>query len=67
MLARSRLIIATHSPIILGYTDAWIYETSERGLERVEYEDLDHVTVTRSFLNRRQTILDVLLSEDEEG
>jgi len=66
VLARSQLIIATHSPIILGYPDAWIYETSNRGLERVEYEDLDHVTVTRGFLNRRQTFLDVLLSEDEE-
>jgi len=65
VLARSQLIIATHSPIILGYPDAWIYETSERGLERVEYEDLDHVTVTRSFLNRRETFLDVLLSEDD--
>ncbi|MBU4434831.1 MAG: AAA family ATPase [Alphaproteobacteria bacterium] len=66
VLARSQLIIATHSPIILGYPDAWIYETSERGLERVDYEDLDHVTVTRAFLNRRQTFLDVLLSEDDE-
>jgi len=66
VLARSQLIIATHSPIILGYPDAWIYETSERGLNRVEYEDLDHVTVTRNFLNRRQTFLDVLLSEDDE-
>lgn len=66
VLARSQLIIATHSPIILGYPDAWIYETSERGLNRVDCEDLDHVTVTRSFLNRRQTFLDVLLSEDEE-
>jgi len=66
VLARSQLIIATHSPIILGYPDAWIYETSERGLNRVAYEDLDHVQVTRSFLNRRQTFLDVLLSEDDE-
>ncbi|ALL13977.1 AAA family ATPase [Caulobacter henricii] len=66
VLARSQLIIATHSPIILGYPDAWIYETSERGLNRVDYENLDHVTVTRSFLNRRQTFLDVLLLEDEE-
>jgi hypothetical protein len=32
----------------------------------VAYEDLDHVQVTRSFLNRRQTFLDVLLSEDDE-
>jgi len=62
---KSQFIIATHSPIILGYPDAWIYQTTPSGLERVEYEDTDHFQVTRSFLNRRQTFLDVLL-EDEE-
>ena len=61
---KSQFIIATHSPIILGYPDAWIYQTTAKGLERVEYEDTDHFQVTRSFLNRRQTFLDVLLSDD---
>jgi predicted ATPase len=62
---RSQFIIATHSPIILGYPDAWIYQTTPYGLERVEYEDTDHYQVTRNFLNRRQTFLDVLLADDE--
>jgi predicted ATPase len=61
---KSQFIIATHSPIILGYPDAWIYQTTSRGLERVEYEDTDHFQVTRSFLNRRQIFLDALLSDD---
>jgi len=61
---QSQFIIATHSPIILGYPDAWIYQTGASGLERVEYEDTDHFQVTRNFLNRRQTFLDVLLSDD---
>jgi predicted ATPase len=60
----SQFIIATHSPIILGYPDAWIYQTSPHGLERVDYEDTDHYQVTRGFLNRRETYLDVLLAED---
>ncbi len=62
---KSQFIIATHSPIILGYPDAWIYQTTPKGLERIEYEDSDHFQITRNFLNRRQTFLDVLLSEDE--
>ena len=62
--ARSQLIIATHSPIILGYPNAWIYQVSEHGVDRVEYEDTDHFQVTRSFLTRREMMLDVLLSED---
>lgn len=64
VLARSQLIIATHSPIILGYPNAWIYQVSEHGVDRVEYEDTDHFQVTRSFLTRREMMLDVLLSED---
>jgi len=62
---RSQFIIATHSPIILGYPDAWIYQASPRGLERIAYEDTDHYQVTRNFLNRRQVFLDTLLSDDE--
>lgn len=63
---RSQFIIATHSPIILAYPDAWIYQTSERGLERVEYEETDHFQVTRNFLSRRQTFLDILLADDPD-
>jgi predicted ATPase len=67
VLARSQFIIATHSPILLGYPDAWIYQATERGLERIEYEDTEHYQVTRNFLNRRQTFLDVLLAQDDEA
>lgn len=67
VLARSQFIIATHSPILLGYPDAWIYQASERDLERVEYEDTEHFQVTRNFLNRRQVFLDVLLAPDDEA
>lgn len=62
---RSQFIIATHSPIILGYPDAWIYQASPHGLDRVAYEDTEHYQVTRGFLTRPQTYLDVLLSEDD--
>jgi predicted ATPase len=62
--ARSQLIIATHSPILLGYPNAWIYQASEHGLERVEYEDTDHYQVTRNFLTRREMMLEILLDLD---
>jgi predicted ATPase len=60
----SQFIIATHSPILLGYPDAQIYELTT-GVMPVEYDDLEHVQVTRNFLNRRQTCLNVLLSDEE--
>lgn len=62
--ARSQFIIATHSPILLGYPDAWIYQASRHGLERVAYEDTEHFQVTRDFLNRREMMLDILLRDD---
>jgi predicted ATPase len=65
VLVRSQLIIATHSPILLGYPNAWIYQASEFGLDRVEYEDTDHYQVTRNFLTRRERMLDVLMRSDE--
>ena len=67
VLERSQFIIATHSPIILGYPDAWIYQASQHGLERVEYEDTEHYQVTRGFLNRRETYLEVLMSDGGAG
>jgi len=60
---RSQFIIATHSPIILGYPDAWIYQATDHGLDRVEYEDTEHFQITRQFLNNRSTLLDILLDD----
>ena len=62
--ARSQFIIATHSPIILGYPDALIYQATSHGLEPVAYEDTDHYGVTKSFLNRREAMLQTLLGDD---
>ena len=57
----SQFIIATHSPILMAYPDAWIYQLSAHGLERVAYEDTEHFSVMRSFLNHHQTMIDELL------
>lgn len=61
---KSQFVIATHSPIILGYPDAQIYEFTSNGVTPAAYEDLEHVQVTRNFLNRRQIFLDTLLSDE---
>jgi predicted ATPase len=65
VLQNSQFIVATHSPIILGYPDATIYELTDRGVDLVAYEDLEHVQVTRNFLTRRQTFLNVLMADDD--
>ena len=61
---RAQFLISTHSPIILSYPDAWIYQIGDKGLDRVAYEDTDHYQVTKDFLNRYPQMLEILL-EDE--
>jgi predicted ATPase len=46
----SQFIIATHSPILMAYPDAWIYQIGDDGLERVAYERTEHYLVTKNFL-----------------
>ena len=53
----AQFIIATHSPILLGFPDATIYSFDRVPAERVDYEELEHVTVTRDFLNARERYL----------
>jgi predicted ATPase len=47
----AQFIIATHSPIILAYPGAAILSFDGGKIEQVEYDNLDHVRVTKSFLN----------------
>ncbi|MDR0847554.1 MAG: AAA family ATPase [Propionibacteriaceae bacterium] len=48
--AGSQYVIATHSPILMAHPDSWIYSLNESGLERVAYEDTEHVQITKNFL-----------------
>lgn len=59
--ARSQLVIATHSPILMAYPSAWIYEISATELRRVSYERTEHYVVTRRFLNDWAKQLEILL------
>lgn len=58
----SQFVIATHSPILMAYPDAWIYECSREGLRRIAYEETEHYRVTRSFLANPKRMLDVLFA-----
>lgn len=62
----SQFVVATHSPIIMGYPDALIYEFSDDGLRTVEYEETEHFRVTRAFLNRREPMLKRLFADDAD-
>ena len=55
----------THSPILMAYPDAWIYELSARGLQRVRYEETEHYRITRDFLVNRERFFKHLFADDE--
>jgi len=60
----SQFIIATHSPILLAYPRAKIYQFDASGLYPVAYEDTEHFEVTRDFLNHYPRRIEQLLDED---
>lgn len=45
-----QFIIATHSPILMGYPGSVILNCDSGRLEQVQYEALEHVYITRGFL-----------------
>jgi predicted ATPase len=53
----AQFIIATHSPIILAYPQARIFSFDASPVAEVGYEDLEHVTLTRAFLNDPEQFL----------
>ena len=61
--ARSQLLIATHSPILMAYPGAAIYLLDEQGIAPVAYEDTEHFQVTRSFLQDPARMLKALFAE----
>ena len=54
---QSQFIIATHSPILMAFPGAAIYEINEQGMNAVALEDTEHFTVTRNFLNSPEAYL----------
>lgn len=59
----SQFIIATHSPIVMAYPDADIILFSDRGMERVRYEETDHYRITKQFMEDPQRMIKYLLED----
>ncbi|MER1986195.1 MAG: AAA family ATPase [Solibacillus sp.] len=61
----AQFIIATHSPILLGYPHATIVDF-DNGLATVSYEDTLHYVLTKRFMNARERVLEELFKENDE-
>lgn len=62
----SQFIIATHSPLIMAYPDAWIYQFTAEGIQRIAYEDTEHYQITRSFMRDHKVMMKRLLRREDE-
>lgn len=62
---RSQFIIATHSPILLGYPNAEIISFDQDRLQPIDYQDTDHYQITRRFLENPKRILDELFNDND--
>jgi predicted ATPase len=63
----AQFLIATHSPILMAYPDAAIFQMSDDGPHEIAYRDTEHFSVTRRFLNQTDEMLEVLLNRDLYG
>lgn len=61
----SQFIIATHSPILLAYPNAKIYLFDSTGISETQYENTEHFTLTKDFLNNYRARLKRLFADDE--
>ncbi|MCY9657617.1 AAA family ATPase [Paenibacillus chondroitinus] len=59
----SQFIIATHSPILMGYPDAQIINFDSNPITQISYEDTSHYQITRRFLENRNKVLSQLFDE----
>jgi predicted ATPase len=57
----SQVIIATHSPIILSYPNAMIYQINDGILCQVAYEETSQYQLTKYFLNNYKQMVNEIL------
>lgn len=63
----SQFLIATHSPLLLSFPGARIFSFDENPVTAIEYERLEHVTLTRDFLADPRRFLRHLLDPPAAG
>jgi predicted ATPase len=59
--ARSQFVIATHSPILMAYPNACLYQITSEGLTRIDYQQTEHYIVAKRFLTNTNAELQRLL------
>lgn len=62
----SQFIIATHSPIVMAYPDALIYEITASGISPMKYTETENYRISHHFMNNHQKMVAMLLDTEDE-
>ena len=57
----SQFVMATHSPILMAYPEAYIFSFSADGIKRLDYYETEHYQVMHDFLIDPRRMLAALL------
>jgi len=57
----AQFVVATHSPILMAYPGAALYQISAGGIERVAVEDTEHFRVMRRFVDDPHSMIRMLV------
>lgn len=60
----SQFIIATHSPILMAYPGALIYQIDNSGIYPVNYKDTEHYEITRAFMENPEPMFRELFYDE---
>src|ERR1700743_1282280 len=60
---RAQFLIATHSPMLICYPGATIYQFDENGMRETSYEETEHFSLSKSFLNNPELYLRHLIDD----
>ena len=62
----SQFIISTHSPILITFPGAEVFQLTKQKIEKVDYHQTEHFQLTKAFLNAPEKMLGYLLEDGKE-
>lgn len=60
-----QFIIATHSPMLMCFPDAEVYQITEKGIDSVRFQDTDHYRTTVRFLQNPESAIEDILGKEQ--
>ena len=60
-----QFIISTHSPILISMPNSDVYQLTKDGIDKVPFNETEHYTISRRFLENPTKMLNCLLQDDE--